>query len=114
MIVKEKRSFLRLLMQILMHEDARELFMNAFSVSDSLIHPGHEPGDSQYPRQMEKMIRDYFIRKKEIIGDKYDPESEINMFIITMKGFAMSYVYMDEEDEIYYEKLVDRIIEIYK
>ena len=63
-LLKEKRYFWRLLMQLLMQNDAREQFLKAFPESDSLIHPGHEPGDNNYPMQMMKMIKDYFYKKK--------------------------------------------------
>jgi hypothetical protein len=38
----------------------------------------------------------------------------MNMFIYTIEGFAMMTVYMDDVDEIYYEKTINRIIELYK
>mgnify|MGYP002387228001 CR=1 FL=1 len=43
-ILKEKRSFWRLLMQLLMQNDVREQFLKSFQMPDSLSHPGHEPG----------------------------------------------------------------------
>ncbi len=89
-LLKEKRYFWRLLMQLLMQNDVREQFLKAFPESDSLIHPGHEPGDNYYPLQMMKMITDYFLRKKESIGKQHDADSEINMFLITMIGFAVT------------------------
>jgi AcrR family transcriptional regulator len=113
-ILKEKRSFWRLLMQILMQNDAREQFMKAFSMSDSLVHPGHEPGDNQYPAQMMKMITDYFLRKKKKMGKEYDPEGEISMFIITLKGFAITSIYSDNNEDKNNEKALNRIIELFK
>jgi AcrR family transcriptional regulator len=110
-LLKEKRYFWRLLMQLLMQNDVREQFLRAFTESDSLIHPGHEPGDNNYPLQMMKMIADYFLRKKNRIGEKSDPESEINMFFITMVGFAVKSIYSDTDDN---EKPINRIIELFK
>jgi AcrR family transcriptional regulator len=110
-LLKEKRYFWRLLMQLLMQNDAREQFLKAFPESDSLIHPGHEPGDNYYPLQMMKMITDYFLRKKESIGKQYDPDSEINMFLITMIGFAVKSIYSDADDN---DKAINRIIELFK
>ena len=98
-------------MQLLMQNDVREKFLIAFPESDSLIHPGHEPGDNYYPLQMMKMIEDYFLRKKERIGEQYDPDSEINMFLITMIGFAVKSIYSEAEDN---DKALNRIIELYK
>jgi AcrR family transcriptional regulator len=110
-LLKEKRYFWRLLMQLLIQNDAREQFLKAFPESDSLIHPGHEPGDNYYPLQMMKMITDYFLRKKESIGKQYDPDSEINMFLITMIGFAVKSIYSDADDN---DKAINRIIELFK
>ena len=110
-LIKEKRYFWRLLMQLLMQNDVREQFLKAFPESDSLIHPGHEPGDNYYPLQMMKMISDYFFRKRERTGKQYDPDSEINMFLITMMGFALKSIYSDADDN---EKAINSIIELFK
>ena len=110
-LLKEKRYFWRLLMQLLMQNDVREQFLKAFPESDSLIHPGHEPGDNYYPLQMMKMISDYFFRKRERTGKQYDPDSEINMFLITMMGFALKSIYSDADDN---EKAINSIIELFK
>ena len=110
-LLKEKRYFWRLLMQLLMQNDVREQFLKAFPESDSLIHPGHEPGDNYYPLQMMKMITDYFLRKKERIGKKSDPDSEIKMFFITMMGFAVKSIYLEADDN---DITINRIIDLYK
>jgi AcrR family transcriptional regulator len=110
-LLKEKKYFWRLLMQLIMQNDVRELFTTAFPESDSLIHPGHEPGDNYYPLQMMKMITDYFLRKKERTERKFDPDSEIKLFLITMMGFAVKSIYSDSDDN---EKSISRIIELYK
>jgi AcrR family transcriptional regulator len=110
-LLKGKKYFWRLLMQLLMQNDVREQFLKSFPESDSMIHPGHEPGDSYYPTQMMRMITDYFLRKKERIGKKFDPDSEINMFFITMIGFAVKSIYSESDDD---EKAINRIIELFK
>jgi AcrR family transcriptional regulator len=110
-LLKEKRFFWRLLMQLLMQNEAREQFLKAFPESDSLIHPGHEPGDNYYPMKMMKMITDYFIRKKERIGRQYDSDGEISIFFITMTGFAVKSIYSDADDN---DKEINRIIELFK
>ncbi len=110
-LLKEKRYFWRLLMQLLMQNDAREQFLKAFPESDSLLHPGHEPGDNYYPLQMMKMITDYFLRKKARIGKQHDSDNEINMFLITMMGFAVKRIYSDSDDN---DKAINRIIELFK
>jgi len=111
LLLKEKRYFWRLLMQLLMQNDIREKFLIAFPESDSLIHPGHEPGDNYYPTQMMNMITDYFLRKRERIGEQNDPENEINMFLITMIGFAVKSIYSETDDN---DNAINRIIELFK
>jgi len=110
-LLKEKRYFWRLLMQLLIQNDVREQFLKAYPESDSLIHPGHEPGDNYYPLQMTKMFTDYFLRKKERIGEQFDPDSEVNMFFITLIGFAVKRIYSDADNS---EKAINKIIELFK
>jgi len=113
-LLKEKRYFWRLLMQLLLQNEVREQFMKALPESDLLIHPGHMPGDNYYPIQMMKMMTDYFERKKRKMGDKYDPAADLNMFIITLKGFAITSIYTDKNDDENNEKIINRIIELFK
>jgi hypothetical protein len=61
-----------------------------------------------------KMISDYFLRKKEKMDEKYDPESEISMFLITLKGFAITSIYSDYKDDEHNEMAINRIIELFK
>src|SRR5512137_669712 len=79
-ILRGKKSFWQLLFQILMQIDIREQFLKSYPETDSLIHPGHEPGDNNYPLQIMQMFTSYFERKKERMGEQYDAESEFNMF----------------------------------
>jgi hypothetical protein len=60
------------------------------------------------------MITEYFIRKKERKPADYDPILEQYMFIYTIEGFIMLTSYLDEVDGNYYDKTVNRIIELYK
>jgi AcrR family transcriptional regulator len=113
-MLKEKKYFWRLLFQLLAQNDVRDQFLKAFPETDSLIHPGHEPGDTNYPSQIMKMIREYFNRKKEIKGKQFDLETEINMFFITMEGFALTSIYSDSNDNATNEKAINRIIELFK
>jgi AcrR family transcriptional regulator len=110
-MLKENKYFWRLLFQLLAQIDVREQFLNAFPETDSLIHPGHEPGDTNYPWQIIKMIRDYFNRKKEAKGNSFDAETEIDMFFITMAGFAMKSIYSEAGDN---EKEINRIVGLFK
>jgi AcrR family transcriptional regulator len=113
-LLEEKRSFWQLLMQLLVQNDVREQFLKSFPESDSLVHPGHEPGDNIYPSLIIKMFRDYFYRKKEKLGKKYDPVRDLEMFYFTLFGYAMKIIYLESEDEVSNEKEINRIIELYK
>jgi hypothetical protein len=61
-----------------------------------------------------KIITDYFMRKKDVKGKDYDPMLEINMFLITIKGFAITAIYAEDTNETEYENTVNKIIELYK
>jgi hypothetical protein len=113
-LLKEKRYFWRLLMQILIQNDVREQFLKAFPESDSLIHPGHEPGDNYYPSQIMKMFKNYFYIKKEKIVKSYDPASDFEMFLTTLIGYAIKIIYSESDDEEINAKTINRIIELYK
>jgi AcrR family transcriptional regulator len=113
-MLKEKRSFWRLFFQLLMQNDVREQFLKSFVGSDSLVHSGTAPGVNLPASQIMKMISDYFIRKKEIMDKNYDPLVEVNMFIIALKGFAITRIYTDENEDADNEKTINRIIELFK
>lgn len=113
-LFKDKRSFWQLLMQLLLQNDAREQFLKSFPETDSLVHPGHEPGDNIYPSLIIKMFRDYFYRKKEKKGKLYDPAGDLEMFYITLVGYAMKIIYSEKDKEEPDEKAINRIIELFK
>lgn len=113
-ILKEKRSFWRLFVQILMQSDVRKQFLDSFLGSDSLIKSGIKPREDLFASRIMKMITDYFMRKKTMRGDKYDPMLEIQMFLITIKGFAITAIYAEDSEDVDYESEVNRIIELYK
>lgn len=113
-MLKEKRSFWRLLFQLMMQNDVREQFLKSFAGTDSRDQSGTLPGlDLPASRSM-NMIADYFIRRKEMKGEGYDPEIELRMFLITIKGFAMTSIYADDVEDDNNEKAINRIIELYK
>ena len=113
-MLKEKRSFWRLLFQLLMQNEVREQFLKSFAGSGSLKHSGDISGLNLPASQIMRMITDYFGRKKKNMIDGYDPMVEINMFIITLKGFAVTSIYSDETEVENNEKTINRIIELYK
>jgi len=112
--LREKRLIWRLFFQMMMQKDVREKFLNEAAVSGDL--PGRKStiGDMEFIPQILKMVSEYFIRKRDKKGDGYDSELEMNMFLIHLKGFAVTYIYTDEEDDKAFNRTVERIIEIYK
>ena len=48
------------------------------------------------------------------MGEGYDPAIELKMFLITMKGFAITSIYADDSEEEQNEKAINRIIELFK
>jgi len=113
-MLKEKRSFWRLLFQLLMQNDVRDQFQKSFLGTDSLIRSGIEPGENLTAPQIMKIITNYFIRKKRKLGEGYDPLVEVNMFIITLKGYALTSIYTDDSEDENNEKMINRIIELFK
>jgi AcrR family transcriptional regulator len=113
-ILRQKKSFWRLFVQILMQSEVRRQFLDSFLGSDSLIKSGIEPREDFFVSRIMKMITDYFVRKKDKKGKGYDPILEINLFLITVKGFAITAIYSEDTDEKDYENTVDKIIELYK
>jgi len=113
-MLKEKRSFWRLLFQLLMQNDVREQFLKSFAGTGSREQSGTILGLDLPASQIMNMIKDYFIRRKEKTGEGYDPEIELRMFLITIKGFAITSIYADDEEDDNNEKAVNRIIELYK
>ena len=113
-MLKEKRSFWRLLFQLLMQNEVRDQFMKSFAGSGSLVNSGTVDSLSQPASQILKMISDYFIRRKNNVNEGYDPLVELNMFIITLKGYAMTSIYSDDSEVDNNEKTIDRIIELFK
>jgi AcrR family transcriptional regulator len=113
-ILKGNKSFWQLLFQLLMQIDIREQFLNSYPETDSLIHPGHEPGDNNYPLKIMQMVTDYFERKKERKGELYDAENDFNMFYYTLTGYAIKTIYSKTDNDENDEKTINRIIELFK
>jgi len=113
-MLREKRSFWRLLFQLLMQNEVREQFLKSFVGTDSLEHSGNVPGLRLPASQIMRIITDYFIRKKGIRSENYDPLLDLKMFLITLKGYALTSIYTDDSEDENNEKAINRIIELYK
>ena len=113
-LLREKKMIWRLFFRLLMQNDVREQFIKAFSSQESLINKSQIENDGFSLTDIMKTITEYFIRKKETKEEGYDPILDLNMFVITLKGLSLTYVYSDEYDEVYFEKTIKRIIELFK
>ncbi len=111
LLLSERRSIWRLFFQMLMQKDVLEQFHRS-----NLVLAGSDNQDNLNIDLMAivKMIREYFERKKPVKPSGYDPDLEMHMFINTLLGFALSSIYIDDPEEIHYDKTVNRILEIYK
>jgi len=113
-ILREKLNFWRLFYQFLMQKDVRDKFLQTHIGPVNKVEVIYTNSSNQFLTTMTRMLKEYFIRKKERKPDDYDPILDLNMFIYTIEGFGIVTVYMDEIDDIYYNKTIDKIIEQYK
>jgi AcrR family transcriptional regulator len=113
-LLKEKLSFWRLFYQLLMQRDVRNQFLKSYVGPQGTVKSVNSDNSNSFFQLYYKMITDYFIRKKEKKPEGYDPMVDLNMFIYTTEGFSLVTAYLDEIDDDYFDKTVDKIIELYK
>jgi AcrR family transcriptional regulator len=110
-LFREKRQFWKLLLRIMMQQGVYE---NLLSEDKMPISVSGMPL-REFSQNMIKLLADYFARKKDSAVPDYDPTIEMLMFINTIKGFAMTYVFADEQYQgDYFEKMIDALIKRYK
>lgn len=113
LLLREKRSIWRLLFQLMMQREVMDHFTGAYKIQESA--PVTSDQEQEWMMAgVANMVRDYFVRKAASMPAGYDPETEMEMFIHTFKGFSMAVVFSDDEQTVLYNKTVDRIIETYK
>lgn len=114
-ILKEKQTFWRLFFQLMMQNDVREQFLSTFLGTSSMLNFKSSFSGELFVSRIIKAFTEYFLRKKERKGKDYDPYLDLTMFIMTLKGFALTFVYMDSgSDDEYFNKTVTQIIQQYK
>jgi AcrR family transcriptional regulator len=113
-LLKQKRDFWRLLFQILMQGEVREQFLSSFVGASSLESSGINPAPDMPAAQIMRVITDYFIRKGERMGPGYDSIAETKLFMLTVKGYAITSIYAGDGEEEDNEKIINRIIEMFK
>jgi AcrR family transcriptional regulator len=109
-VLRDKRSFWRLFFQLVMQSEVREKF--SVLSSDPLIKMEFFTGGDKFLLDISGAITDYFMRKRKTRGPDYDPLLDMNMFLITLKGYAITRIYIDDEEDD--EKTINRIIELFK
>ena len=109
-VLRAKRSFWRLFFQLVMQKEVREKF--SVLSSDPVVKLEFMTGDTHFVSVISEMIADYFSRKKVKKGPEYDPVTDMNMFIITLKGYAITRIYIEDDKDD--EKIIDRIVEMFK
>lgn len=113
-LLNEKQNFWRLFFQVLMQNEVRIKFLNTFLGTETLLGSARNYKQGSFLSNIMRLLTEYFIRKKETRGPDYDPYLELNMFILTLKGFAITYIYTDENVDEYFSKTVDYIVAAYK
>jgi AcrR family transcriptional regulator len=113
-ILKEKLSFWRLFFQLMMQKVVRDQILKSYLRSPDGDITVEIVKSNTILALASNLINDYFIRKKDKRPADYDPVLDMKMFIYTLEGFARITAYLDEVDEVYFDKTVDRIIEVYK
>lgn len=113
-LMKEKKTFWRLIFQLVMQNEVREKLLNMFPSSGKFMEENRIIPDQALLNSIVITLTDYFVRKKVNEKPGYDPIRELNLFTLLLKGFALSYVFMDDNDEGYHEKTITDIIAKYK
>ena len=113
-LLKEKLSFWRLFYQLIVQKDVRDQFFKTYLSPVNSVSEIYLNSSSPFLTNVSKMITEYFNRKKGRKPPDYDPILEHYMFIYTIEGFVMLTSYLDEIDYNYFDKTVNRIIELYK
>jgi AcrR family transcriptional regulator len=110
-LFREKRQFWKLLFRIMMQQGVYENLLSEekmpISVSGTPLR--------EFSENMIMLLADYFARKQGSAGPDYDPTTEMLMFTNTVKGFAMTYLFADDNYQgEYFEKMIEALIKRYK
>jgi AcrR family transcriptional regulator len=114
-LIRDKRMIWRLFFQMMMQNEVREFLKKSGLFSFSSVSGTDVISEKNFMPGVIKMMGDYFLRKSKGKAGSYDPRLEMDMFIMTLKGLAVTYIFMDSgEDEKSFNRTVDSIIAIYK
>jgi AcrR family transcriptional regulator len=112
--IRDNLSFWRLYCQLLQQKDVREHFLKAFQAPVNSVESIYINGNQTFLALASKLISEYFMRKRENKPAEYDSVLDMNMFIYTIEGFSHLTAFLDAVDAKYYEKTIEKIIELYK
>lgn len=114
MLLKEKKSFWQLFLQLMIQKDVMDNYLKRYSDKTGAKGSMESNDTKAFISDVVKVFSDYFFRRKPHRSKMYDPLVEMNMCISTIKGFAMNLIFADDIDNELYEKTINRIIETYK
>jgi AcrR family transcriptional regulator len=113
-VLREKKEFWQLFFQLMLQREVRSRLFEFLQIT---VAPGTErpvnPSEAFMPNIF-NTISEYFLRKKEVKGSDYDPDLDMNLFMMTMKGFAVTYIYSDKDDTDNFNKCVDAMVQNYR
>ncbi len=112
-ILKEKQGSWRLFFQLIMQKEVQRQFLECYPAVLLTEKPGESRGEALLVRNIEETITGYFLRKAGSAGPAYDPQLELNLFLIMLKGFAITCVFTDMEDGEF-DRTVSAIIRMFK
>lgn len=98
---------------MMMQKEVREIIFKEGLTGRDSGNSGNSD-DLHFIPQVNSMIRDYFIRNAKEKNRDYDPETEADMFLNTLKGFAVTLIFSDIDDDEIFNRSINRIIEMYK
>lgn len=110
----ENKTIWRLFFQLLMQGEVRDHFLKSFLGSESLLKSGTDPKNELFVPQIMRIVSEYFERKKEKRGKEYDPVLELNLFLVAIKGFAVTCIYSEDDDREINNKTLEKIIHLFK
>ena len=113
-IILEKRTFWRLFYQLLMQKDVRDMFLKSSKGRVESVMAIYSGIDEPFLTFFNKVMTDYFTRKRDRKPPDYDPVVDLNLFLYTMEGFGMVTAYLEGVDMENHDKIIDRIVELYK
>lgn len=113
-VLREKKEFWQLFFQLVMQREVRSRLMEITQILIPSETDGSAGSSEDFLPNILNTITGYFQRKTEMKGPGYDPDLDMNLFLLTMKGFAVTFIYNDKEDDENFNKCVDALVRNFK